>query len=161
MAAALSESSERVLVISRVIDAPRALVFRMWTDPAHVARWWGPQGFVTTFCEMDIRVGGAFRQCMRSPQGTDYWKRGVYREITPPERIVFTFAWEDANGQPGHELLTTVSFEEHGEQTRMTLRQEKFATKDRCDDHREGWASCFERFAAYVESIEQGGEHRC
>ena len=105
-----ADTTDRELLVTRVIDAPRALVFKAWTEPEQVARWWGPQGFTTTFCDMDIRPGGTFRFCMRSPAGTDHWKRGVYREIVAPERIVFTFAWEDAAGNPGHELLTTVTF---------------------------------------------------
>jgi uncharacterized protein YndB with AHSA1/START domain len=150
---AASAMAEPQLVVTRVIDAPRALVFRAWTEPAQVARWWGPQGFVTTHCDMDIRPGGAFRCCMRSPAGTDHWKRGVYREIVAPERIVFTFAWEDADGNPGHELLTTVTFTDLGRQTRLTLRQGVFETVERRDDHRGGWTSCLERFAEYLNDI--------
>ena len=103
-------------------------MFKAWTEPEHVARWWGPQGFTTTFCDMDITPGGKFRFCMRSPEGTDHWKRGVYREIVAPERVVFTFAWEDAAGNPGHELLTTVTFAEHGSKTKLTLHQAVFET---------------------------------
>jgi uncharacterized protein YndB with AHSA1/START domain len=150
---AAATTAERELVVTRIIDAPRDLVFRAWTEPEQVARWWGPQGFVTTHCEMDIRPGGAFRCCMRSPAGTDHWKRGVYREIVAPERIVFTFAWEDANGNPGHELLTTVTFADLGTQTRLTLHQGVFETGEGCDDHRGGWTSCFERFAEYMVNI--------
>ena len=138
------------LVVARVIDAPRALVFRAWTRPEHIARWWGPQGFATIYCDMDVRVGGSYRFGMRSPQGTEHWKRGTYREIVEPERIVFTFAWEDANGNPGRELLTTVTFAEHGTKTKLTLRQAGFDTIDRRDDHATGWASCLQRFADYI-----------
>jgi uncharacterized protein YndB with AHSA1/START domain len=147
---AAAATAERELVVTRIIDAPRDRVFRAWTEPAQVARWWGPQGFVTTHCDMDIRPGGAFRCCMRSPAGTDHWKRGVYREIAAPERIVFTFAWEDANGDPRHELLTTVTFVDLGGRTRLTLHQAVFETVERRDDHRGGWTSCFERFADYM-----------
>ena len=147
---AVAPSATQELVVTRVIDAPRALVFRAWTDAEQVASWWGPQGFVTTFCEMDIRPGGAYRCCMRSPAGTDHWKRGVYREIVAPERIVFTFAWEDANSNLGHELLTTVTFEDLGANTRLTLHQAQFETVARRDDHRGGWTSCLERFAEYM-----------
>jgi uncharacterized protein YndB with AHSA1/START domain len=150
---AATATAGRELVVTRIIDAPRERVFRAWTEPAQVARWWGPQGFVTTHCEMDIRPGGAFRCCMRSPAGTDHWKRGVYREIAAPERIVFTFAWEDANGDPGHELLTTVTFVDLGGRTRLTLHQAVFETVERRDDHRGGWASCFERFSEYMATI--------
>ncbi len=146
-----ADNIERELVVTRVIDAPRRLVFEAWTDAEQVAHWWGPQGFVTTHCDMDIRVGGAYRFCMRSPAGTDHWKRGVYREIVEPERIVFTFAWEDADGNPGHELLTTVTFDDVGGKTRLTLRQAGFETVERRDDHRGGWTSCLERFGEYIE----------
>jgi uncharacterized protein YndB with AHSA1/START domain len=94
------EERERELVITRILDAPRDVVFRAWTERDRVARWWGPQGFVTTYCDMDIRPGGAFRVCMRSPEGAEHWKQGIYREIVAPERLVFTFAWEDARANP-------------------------------------------------------------
>ena len=126
MAGSISAAADRELVVTRVIDAPRRLVFKAWTQPEHIARWWGPQGFTTIHCEMDIRVGGAYRFGMRSPQGTEHWKRGVYREIVEPERIVFTFAWEDADGHPGHELLTTVTFAEQGSE------DEAYAAPGRC-----------------------------
>src|SRR5258705_11539625 len=94
-------------VITRVVDAPPRLVFKIWTDPEHLMQWWGPQGFTTPFHEMDVRPDGAFRICMRSPDGTDHWLQGVYREVVAPERLVFTWAWEDATGKPGHETLVT------------------------------------------------------
>jgi uncharacterized protein YndB with AHSA1/START domain len=141
------------LVISRLIDAPRSLVFAAWTRADHIAAWWGPQGFTTIHCEMDIRVGGSYRFGMRSPRGTEHWKRGTYREIVAPERIVFTFAWEDADGKLGHELLTTVTFAEEGTKTRLTLRQTGFETNAGRDDHSIGWTSCLERFAEYVLAL--------
>src|SRR6266581_3309178 len=90
--------ADRTLVVTRLLDAPCDLVFRMWTDPEHIARWWGPQGFTTTSLDMDLRPGGAYRSCMRSPEGRLLCRRGVYREIAPPERLAFTFAWGDAAG---------------------------------------------------------------
>jgi uncharacterized protein YndB with AHSA1/START domain len=150
-----ADATDRQLIVTRVIDAPRPLVFKAWIEPEHVARWWGPQGFTTTFCDMDIRPGGNFRCCMRSPEGTDHWKRGVYREIVAPERIVFTFAWEDAAGNPGHELLTTVSFAEHGTKTKLTLHQAVFETVETCNGHLRGWTSCLERFAEYMTNTER------
>jgi uncharacterized protein YndB with AHSA1/START domain len=150
----LAATDDRVLVISRLIDAPRRLVFKAWTEPEHVARWWGPRGFSTTYCKMDIRPGGAFRFCMRSPEGNDLWKQGVFREIVVPERIVFTFAWADADGNPGHEVLTTVTFAEHGAKTKLTLRQAVFETPEDCDSHRIGWTSCLECFSEYVTDME-------
>jgi uncharacterized protein YndB with AHSA1/START domain len=145
-----SEVSDLDLIVTRLIDAPRAMVFKAWTDPTQVARWWGPKGYVTTHCEMDIREGGAYRCCMRSPEGTDHWKRGVYQEILAPERIVFTFAWEDPTGRPGHQTLITVTFEEAGAKTQLTLHQRVFDTVENRDSHRIGWTSCLERFADYM-----------
>jgi uncharacterized protein YndB with AHSA1/START domain len=150
MSASHSVTADRELIVSRMIDAPRALVFAAWTDPRQVPRWWGPKGYVTTFSEMDIRQGGAYRLCMRSPEGVDRWKRGVYREIVAPERIVFTFAWEDSVDLPGNELLTIVTFEEFGAKTRLTLKQHLFETVESRDSHETGWTSCLERFAEYM-----------
>jgi uncharacterized protein YndB with AHSA1/START domain len=150
---AAAATADRELIVSRLIDAPRKLVFMAWTNPEHVARWWGPQGFTTTYCKMDVRPGGAFRVCMRSPDGADLWKRGIYRDIVEPERIVFTFAWEDAAGNPGHELLTTVTFVEHGSGTKLTLHQAVFQTVEARESHRAGWTSCLERFAEYIVNV--------
>jgi uncharacterized protein YndB with AHSA1/START domain len=154
--AGTSTTAARELVVTRLIDAPRALVFKTWTQPEHVARWWGPQGFTTIHCDMDIRVGGTYRFGMRSPEGTEHWKRGVYREIVEPERIVFTFAWEGPHGIPRNELLTTVIFAEQGTKTRLTLRQSGFETTAGRDSHVTGWTSCLERFNDYMPTIAQG-----
>jgi uncharacterized protein YndB with AHSA1/START domain len=147
---ATAEAAERELVITRIFDAPRALVFKAWTEPDRVARWWGPQGFVTLYCEMDVRVGGAFRVCVCSPEGTEHWKQGVYRDVVEPERLVFTFAWEDAEGKPGHQTVVTVTFAEHGTKTRLTLHQAVFETVKARDEHHRGWTSTLERFADYL-----------
>src|ERR1700752_2513004 len=90
------------LVITRIFDAPREVVFNAWSEPERAMRWWGPQGFTTAHCEMDVRPGGTYRVCMRSPEGTEHWQRGVCREVVEPERLVFSFAWEDAEGGPRH-----------------------------------------------------------
>jgi uncharacterized protein YndB with AHSA1/START domain len=147
---AIATSSERELVITRVLDAPRELVFKAWTEAEQVARWWGPKGFETTFCEMDIRPGGAYRVGMRSPQGTHHVRRGVYREIIEPERIAFTYAWEDAEGRPGHETLVAVTFAKQRTKTKLTLHQAMFETVTARDSHQAGWTSCLERFAEYL-----------
>jgi uncharacterized protein YndB with AHSA1/START domain len=143
-------SADRTLVVTRLLDAPRELVFRMWTDPRHAEQWWGPQGFTTTSLDMDVRPGGAYRAAMLSPEGRLHTRRGVYREVVPPERLVFTFAWEDAAGDLGHETLVTVTFAEQGGKTLLTLHQATFDSVADCDGHRRGWASCLERFAEYL-----------
>jgi uncharacterized protein YndB with AHSA1/START domain len=149
-----ADTQARTLVLSRVFDAPRGLLFKAWTTPEQVAAWWGPMGFVTTHCDMDIRPGGSFRFCMRSPEGEDRWKVGTYREIVAPERIVFTFAWADANFTPGHQTLVTVTLDDLGAKTRLTLRQEVFDTVDWCESHRIGWTSCLERFDRWLGTRE-------
>ncbi len=110
------------LVITRLFDAPRALVFRAWTDPQYLARWWGPQYFTNPVCEVDLRPGGTIRIDMTDPTGMVYPMRGVFREIVPPERLVFTSsAFEDADGIPQLEALNTVTFVEVGDKTELTL----------------------------------------
>lgn len=145
-----AELTGRELVITRIFDMPRSLVFQAWTEPDRVARWWGPQGFTTLYCKMDVRPGGAFRVCMRSPSGAEHWKQGVYREVVEPERLVFTFAWEDPEGKPGHETVVTVTFADHGDKTELTLHQAVFETVTARDEHQTGWASTLERFTEYL-----------
>jgi len=112
--------------------------------------WWGPRGFTTIYCDMDVRPGGAWRRTTRAPDGSEYRSRGVYREIVAPERIVFTFVWEDAADNPGHEMLVTVTFIERGGRTELTLHQAVFESDALLQSHREGWTSCLERFAEYL-----------
>jgi len=116
-------ASERDVVITRVFDAPRALVWKAWTDPNQVAQWWGPKYFTTPVCEMDVRPGGAILIQMRGPDGALYLNKGVFHEIAEPERIVFTsLAFEDDAGNHQIEALNTVTFEEHNGKTKFTLR---------------------------------------
>src|SRR5271163_4428833 len=86
------------MVITRVFDAPRALVWKAWTDPKYVMQWWGPKGFTAPVCKIDFRVGGKFLFCMRTPDGQEGWNGGEYREIVPYEKIVSTMYFADANG---------------------------------------------------------------
>src|ERR1700732_1818706 len=95
---AAAPAAERELTIRRTFDAPRALVFKAWTEPQHLARWSCPRGFTFTENSGDLRVGGTFAARMRSPQGSDHRLRGVYRELVPPQRLVFTHAWIGENG---------------------------------------------------------------
>ncbi len=121
-AAAAKPSVVRAVIITRVFDAPRELVFKMWTDPKHLAQWWGPKGFTNPVCEMDARPGGALRIVMRGPDGVEYPMTGVFREIAPPERLVFTSVTVDKDGHPLLEGLTTVTFADEGGKTKLTLR---------------------------------------
>ena len=143
-------AADRELVVTRTFDAPRALVFAAWTNPEHLVRWWGPKGFTTPSCAMEVRPGGGFRTVMRSPEGTVHRLRGRYREVVPPERLVFTFAWEDEAGRPGHETLVTVTLAEAGGKTRLTLHQAVFERVESRSSHHEGWRECLDRLAAFL-----------
>ena len=137
--------ADRELVITRVFDAPRELVFRMWTDPEHLAHWWGPRDYPAGKVEMDPRPGGRWRHCLISSAGDmSLWHHGTYREIAPPERIVFTFQWEE-EGERGIETVVTITFAEEGGKTRMTFRQAPFQSDVERDGHGMGWTSSFDR----------------
>src|SRR5687767_10583384 len=131
--------ADRVLVLTRVFDAPRELVFTAWSSPQHLAKWFGPKNFTLPFCETDFRPGGAYRLCMRGPDGKDYWLEGVYREIVEPERIVLTWERNGADDpHPGHTLVT-VTFDDVAGKTRLTLRQATFDATESRDGHQHGW----------------------
>lgn len=149
--AAVMEPQDRVLVITRVFDAPRNLVFKAWTNPEHLANWFGPRGFTMTFCQMDPRAGGSYRFGMRSPAGTDHWVQGVYREFTPPERLVCTYAWADAQGNPTRpETVLTIVLAEIADKTQLTLHQAVFESVTACDAHRQGWTSSLDCLAEFL-----------
>jgi uncharacterized protein YndB with AHSA1/START domain len=143
--------ADRELVITRVFDAPRGLVFKAWTGPEHLERWQGaPRGFTVTAHKMEVRPGGAYRVCMRSPEGVDHWLQGVYREVVEPERLVFTHVWLDAQGRPGKETLVTITFAERGGKTELALHQTGFKSVESRDGHKGGWTSTFDRLADYL-----------
>ena len=97
---ASARPAEGELVISRIFDAPRHLVFKMWIEPEHLARWWGPRGFTPISGLMDVRPGGAWSRAMRAPNGSVIHKHGIYRELVAPERLVLTYITDDAAGIP-------------------------------------------------------------
>ena len=147
--AAPLEPTERELVITRIYDAPRELVFRMWTDPRHAIRWWGPKHHPAVHLEMDVRPGGRWRNCLRSTATGDLWHHGVFREVVSPERLVVTFVWEE-EGERGLETLVTVTFADERGKTRMTMRQAPFQSVGERDGHGEGWNSTFDRLAEHL-----------
>jgi uncharacterized protein YndB with AHSA1/START domain len=151
------------LVIERVFDAPAGLVWRAWTEPARAKRWWGPKNFTAPVVKIDLRVGGVYLFCMRSPEGQDFWSTGVYREIVPQERIVVTDSFADENGNvvPGShygmpdwpkELLITVTFEERGGKTRMTLRHAGIPSGQMLEQTGQGWNESFDKLAESLKS---------
>jgi uncharacterized protein YndB with AHSA1/START domain len=117
---------EKELIIKRVFDAPREIVFKAWTDPALIAKWWGPQMFTTPTAEVEGRAGGKLYIVMHGPKGSDFDidlpMKGEFQEFDPPSRLVFTNqALHDENGDPQLDTLCTVIFTELGEKTEMTL----------------------------------------
>jgi uncharacterized protein YndB with AHSA1/START domain len=161
-----AKSAKRDLVITRVFDAPRELVWKAWTDPERVMRWSGPKNFTAPVSKIDLRVGGTYLNCMRGagPDGVvrDFWSTGVYREIVPQKRLVCTdsFADEKGNvvpashyGMEGYwplELLITVTFEETGGKTKMTLLHEGMPAGQMRELAEVGWNESFDKLAEYL-----------
>lgn len=155
-----TEPTKIELVITRILAAPPGVVFKAWTQREQLLHWWCPKGFTTPSCGMDLRPGGAYRICIRSPEGTDYWMRGVYREVVETERLVYTFAWEEPDGTPGPESLITVTFAEQQGKTKLTFHQAPFESAAERDSHEEGWNECFDRLAAYLARRAGGSAER-
>ena len=142
--------TERELTIIRVFAAPRSLVFKAWTEPERIKQWWGPRGFVTLSCEIDFRPGGLWCTRSKAPDGQEYVARSVFREIVEPERLVFTYAWEDAEGKPKHETLVRLTLVEQNGKTLLTFHQGVFESVASLDEHEDGWCSAFELLTAYL-----------
>jgi uncharacterized protein YndB with AHSA1/START domain len=153
------------LTIVRLFAAPRELVFRAWTDPKLVMRWWGPKDFTSPFCEIDLKPGGVFHYCMRSPDGKEYWNKGVFHEIITPAKIVSTMYFSDKDGKtvgPEYyglspdcpsEMRDTVTFEAvDGDKTRLTLNRKNIPTisGDFLSMMNQGWNQSLDRFAAAI-----------
>ena len=136
-------ASEQELVITRVFDAPRKLVWQAWTDPEKLKHWSGPKGLYDAGERGRAASGGKWRACMVTPDGKELWLGGEYREIVEPSRLVFTHAW-DNQGKPGPETLVTVTLTERGGKTEMTFRQSGFDSVESRQGHSEGWSECFD-----------------
>ncbi len=134
--------AEREITITRTFDAPRALVFKAWTDAKVLAQWWGPKGFTNPRCEFDAKVGGVIRIDMRAPDGAIYPMKGEIREIVPPERLAFTNIALDDLGNHIIEGFTTVTFADADGKTRLTL-------------HTRG-SAVVEKAVAYLQGMEMG-----
>ncbi|MEX1023009.1 MAG: SRPBCC domain-containing protein [Dehalococcoidia bacterium] len=116
----VEQISDRELALERVFDAPRELVFKAWTEPERLLQWWGPRSYPTVVCTVDLRPGGVWHYCMRSAEGDEAWGRAEYREIVPPERLVYVDAFSDAEGSViPPETVITLTFEEQDGKTLM------------------------------------------
>jgi uncharacterized protein YndB with AHSA1/START domain len=141
------ESSTHDLVLTRLLDAPRTLVFDCFTQRIHLVRWWGPDGFSLSRTEIDLRPGGLLHFVMRGPDGVEYPLRGEYLEVSPGARLVFT---ADLGSGPGDVLTTTVGLEEDAGRTRLTVRQTIPASAPYARGQRQGWSESLERLARYL-----------
>lgn len=135
------------LYIERILDAPPALVFRLWTSPEHLARWWGPKDFTAHSISMDFREGGAWKSRIRAEAYGDSGMSGTYREIIENERLVFTFSWDEDSGSP-HETVVTVTFEDIDGRTKFGFHQAPFRSVSDRDSHLSGWGECIDRLEA-------------
>ena len=160
MSKSTMQVATRDLVIERIFDAPIELVWKAWTDPEHVKRWWGPKDFTAPAIKIDFRVGGTYLFCMRSPDGQDYWSTGVYREIVPLKRIVYTDSFADEKGNvvsASHygmgddfplELLVTLTFEDYQDgKTRFTLRHAGMPEGEDSEMAQMGWNQSLDKLA--------------
>lgn len=135
------------LRLTRVVPAPREAVFRAWTDPEALRRWWVPfEGMTVPAAEVDLRPGGRYRFTMRNAGGEEFHLSGVYREVRPPERLVYTWRWDDGDG----ETLVTVDFEAKGTTTLLHLTHERFPDAAARDRHGAGWSGVLDRLVAVM-----------
>ena len=156
------------MVVTRVFDAPRELVWKAWTDPQYVMQWWGPKGFTAPVCKIDFRVGGKFLCCMKSPDGQEGWTAGEYHEIVPHEKIVYSMYFADSNGnevdpaQYGieHEAIDDardmVIFEDFGNgQTKLTMIGNETMEDAKNSGQLEGWNQLLDKVAAVIAALAQ------
>src|SRR2546427_12108977 len=150
--------SERELVTTHTFDAPRELVWKAWTDPKLIPKWWGPRRYSTTVDKMDVRPGGTWRFVQRDAEGNEYGFHGEYREVVPPKRLVGTFEYE---GMPGHVLVETATFEEIRGKTKLTQSSLFQNSEDLegmlASGMEEGAAETMERFTELVTEIQKRG----
>jgi uncharacterized protein YndB with AHSA1/START domain len=152
------EANELKLVITRVFDAPREVVWQAWTDIEHFKQWFKSNDGQNIFSvKMDVRVGGRYRIQTRHPDDEYFTSVGVYREVNPPERLVFTWAWEKDGSEPDFgeveppEMLVTLELRSCGKQTEMVFTQTNFASAQSRDNHNRGWSAYFDQLAKFVK----------
>jgi len=155
-----AEPGKQEIVLTRVFDAPRDLVFKTWTDPTMIPRWWGPRYLTTTVDRMDARSGGGWRFVQRAPDGSEYAFHGVYHDVTSPRTLVSTFEFE---GMPGHVALETGTFDDIGGKTKLTVRSVFQSLEDRDgmlqSGMEQGATETTERFAELLAELEEGASH--
>lgn len=145
------KAQEYAVEISRLFDAPPILVFKAFSRPEHLARWWGPKNFTATVEKLEFREGGSYRIIIHGP--SDHGMSGGYREIVEPKSIVFTFAWDDENGEPGEENLITIKISPEGAKTRLVFRHAPFDNAKTRDSHAEGWGEVLDKLPSFLSDF--------
>jgi uncharacterized protein YndB with AHSA1/START domain len=144
----MTTDAEEKVRISRLVEAPREEVFRAWTDPQRIRLWWGPGEFTCPEAEVDLRPGGRYRLVMQPTAGDPFVVSGVYHEVEPPARLVYTWRWETGPAADGSESLVTVEFHEHGEQTELVLTHTGFPASHTAAPYQMGWEGGVDKFEA-------------
>lgn len=167
------KSADSDFVVSRIYTAPRELVFSAFTDPQHLQHWWGPAGFTVVAAKMDLRPGGSYHFGLRAPNGEMMWGKFVYREIVPPRRLVWVHSFADEAGNAIKHpmsldwpllMLATVSFDAHGNGTKLTLRfsaldateAERNVFKANHDSMQQGFGGTFDQLETYLAGLGAG-----
>ena len=137
------------LTVTRLIKAPRAKVFKAWTVPRELRKWWGPEGYTCPSAEVDLRVGGRYRLGFQGEEGAPFHVGGVYREIVRPAKLVFSWRWESSEPD-GEETLVTVHFRDAVGGTEIEIIHEMFETAKSRNSHKQGWTSCFVKLEKHL-----------
>lgn len=137
--------SDSALNLERLIPSSPEVLFTLWIEPAHLLKWWAPDGYQCSVDSLDARPGGRWRTILSSSDGRQVAISGVYRIVEPPRRLAFSWAWEDDNGARGHETEVSVDFIPVPGGTRLVLVQQRFQSKQARDNHVVGWSSSFDR----------------
>ena len=140
-----------VLDLRRVLKAPRERIFSALTEPAELAKWWGPDGFTTPEIDLDLRVGGRYRFAMQPPDGDLFYLAGEFLEIDSPCRLAYTFYWEEPDPDD-RETVVSLSLHDLRDATELLLSQGEFATDARLALHRAGWMDSLDSMAELVDS---------
>jgi uncharacterized protein YndB with AHSA1/START domain len=143
-------SSKPALTLKRRLNAPPSKIYRAWTDAAKISRWFGPEDAEILRAETDVRVGGRFRIVFRGPDGEEHDVGGVYREVVPNQKLVFTWAWRST---PERESLVTVALKRDGDGTLLTLLHEQFLDEAARDRHGRGWKETLNKLESYVREL--------
>ena len=143
-------SSKPALTLKRRLNAPPSKIYRAWTDAAKISRWFGPEDAEILRAETDVRVGGRFRIVFRGPDGEEHDVGGIYREVVPHQKLVFTWAWRST---PERESLVTVALKRDGDGTLLTLLHEQFFDEAARDRHGRGWNETLDKLESYVREL--------